>query len=287
MTHAARGPGRRREQQPDQQQSSARASGPGEARHSQNFFEPLPLGSDAFMAPLAPPREQRSIEWRQIALWCVLGTATGGAAGALVLSLVLDQQSPAAGALGHVERSTTAVERSLTEAPRAAEPEQPVAGAAATADSRPNEGTTAVDVSAAAQANAPAEAPAVGAGTAETTTTAAPEPGDLESASGSRRAGSRGEKSATRTEKLVDKPSRAQVLAAMAGVQPAVRACFEGARGTVTADMTILGRTGRVTTAQISGQSGPVGSCVARAVRRARFPKFTTESISIRYPMAF
>src|SRR5688572_30618506 len=105
MTRAARSSGQRREQQP-KQQSSSRESSPREARESQNFYEPLPLGSDAYMAPLAPAREPRSVELRQIALWCVLGTATGGAAGALVLTFVLGQ-SPTASAAGRVERAAT------------------------------------------------------------------------------------------------------------------------------------------------------------------------------------
>jgi hypothetical protein len=93
-------------------------------------------------------------------------------------------------------------------------------------------------------------------------------------------------RSERRSASLPDKPSRAQVLAAMARVQPAVKACLPTGHGVATADMTILGRTGRVSSAQISGQVGRPGSCIARAVRKARFPKFAAESISIRYPMA-
>jgi hypothetical protein len=275
MTHAARGSGRRREQQP-KQQSSSRESGPQQARESQNFYESLPLGSDAYMAPLAPAREPRSVELRKIALWCVLGTATGGAAGALVLTFVLGP-SPAASAADRVERTAT-VATASTRAPdepdvepasivAAPESASKAASAAppapdATAQAQPGTGSAASD-------HAAAESPAAAAGASDTDD------------------GSRSRQSPRRGEPLVEKPSRAQVLATMARVQPAVRSCFEGGHGTVTADMTIVGRTGRVGSAQISGQIGPVGSCIARAVRRAQFPKFTAESISIRYPMSF
>jgi hypothetical protein len=276
MTRAARGSGQRREQQP-KQQSSSRESGPQKARESQNFFEPLPLGSDAFMAPLAPAREPRSFELRQIALWCVLGTATGGAAGALVLTFVLGQ-SPAASAVGRVERTATAA----TASTRA--PDEP--------DVEPASVVAAPEVS---SKSAPAAEPAPDAtaqaqpGTAGSTASddaAAGAPAAAADASNTDE-GSRSRRAPRRSEPLIEKPSRAQVLAAMASVQPAVRSCFAGSHGTVTADMTILGRTGRVGSAQISGQTGPVGSCIARAVRRAEFPKFTAESVSIRYPMSF
>jgi hypothetical protein len=275
MTQAARGSGQRREQQP-KQQSSSHESGPQQVRQSHDFYEPLPLGSDAYMAPLAPAREPRSVELRQIALWCVLGTATGGAAGAAVLIFVLGQ-SPTASAVGRVENAATVAtasthahdEADVEPAAFAAAPEAASNGASAaapppvaTAQAQPGTaGSTASD-------DAAAQSPAAAAGASDTD-------------------GSRSRRSPRRAEPLVEKPSRAQVLAAMARVQPAVRSCFEGSHGTVTADMTIVGRTGRVGSAQISGKTGPVGSCIARAVRRAQFPKFTAESISIRYPMSF
>jgi hypothetical protein len=83
---------------------------------------------------------------------------------------------------------------------------------------------------------------------------------------------------------VLEQPDRAQVIAAMSAVQPAATACFGAAHGTATANIRVLGSSGRVTTAQVTGQPGAIGSCIARAVRRARFPKFTTESLSISYP---
>jgi hypothetical protein len=71
----------------------------------------------------------------------------------------------------------------------------------------------------------------------------------------------------------------------MKAVQPAVRDCFGDVHGTVTAKMKILGSSGRVTTAQVTGQPGRIGSCVARAVRQAHFPPFAAESLTISYPL--
>jgi len=110
---------------------------------------------------------------------------------------------------------------------------------------------------------------------------------DDDGQSESRHSRSRSRRSSRGKEPQLDKPSRAQVLDAMSRVQRQVKACMPGGHGSMTADVKIIGKTGRVTTAQISGQKGEVGSCIAHAVRKARFPKFSTESISIRYPMAF
>jgi hypothetical protein len=84
---------------------------------------------------------------------------------------------------------------------------------------------------------------------------------------------------------LPTQPDRAQVIAAMSSIQPAVRECFGDVRGAVTANIKVLGRTGRVATAQVTGQPGRIGSCVARAVRQAHFPQFTAESLTISYPL--
>lgn len=79
-------------------------------------------------------------------------------------------------------------------------------------------------------------------------------------------------------------PSRADIIAAMSRVQPAVVRCMAGTNGVITADMKIL-NTGRVASVNISGAPGPAGSCIAGAVRKAQFPPFTTPSIAVRYPM--
>lgn len=81
-------------------------------------------------------------------------------------------------------------------------------------------------------------------------------------------------------------PTREEVIAAMQRVAPAVGACFGNAHGKVQVAVTVLGTTGRVTTAKVKGQSGRVGSCIARAVRHARLPKFLKRKLAISYPFA-
>jgi hypothetical protein len=79
-------------------------------------------------------------------------------------------------------------------------------------------------------------------------------------------------------------PSRSQVIAAMQRVAPAVSVCFGRRYGSAKVLVTVLGETGRVTTARVTGQRGKIGSCIARAVRRARLPKFQQRKLEISYP---
>jgi hypothetical protein len=81
-------------------------------------------------------------------------------------------------------------------------------------------------------------------------------------------------------------PSRAQVIAAMKRITPAVHACFGRRHGKAKVLLTVIGKTGRVTTARVTGQRGAIGSCIARAVRRARLPAFTQRKLQIGYPFA-
>ena len=75
----------------------------------------------------------------------------------------------------------------------------------------------------------------------------------------------------------------------MRGVESGVRACAsaEAMTGTAEVSITVAGPTGRVTTATVTGITGNVGSCIARAVRGARFPHFTKPTFSIKYPYRF
>jgi predicted Zn finger-like uncharacterized protein len=84
-------------------------------------------------------------------------------------------------------------------------------------------------------------------------------------------------------------PSRDETLAAMRGVESAVRACTVGQNitGTAEAEIVVAGNTGRITSANVTGITGNVGSCIARAVRNARFPHFTKPTFSIKYPYRF
>jgi hypothetical protein len=95
--------------------------------------------------------------------------------------------------------------------------------------------------------------------------------------------------SSAEAEDLPDSPSRDETLAAMRGVEAAVRACSanETLTGTAEVAINVAGATGRVTSATVTGITGTVGSCIARAVRNARFPRFGKPAFSIKYPYRF
>ncbi len=275
MTDAARGS--RQRNQPGLASADAsdgsdkdKDSGTSQKRPALRFYEPLPLGSDAFMAPLAPPPEPELVNRRRLAVYCIVGGALGLAFGGAALAFF----------------SNTTTERPLSvqvmdPPPAAAEIAEEEADAPEPANAAP----------AADEAKAAPEPPADD--TAATATPEAPAPAAQQPPAAAtpaetpRAPSTESRRSPRREEPSIDKPSRAQVLAAMGRIQPAVKACFPGSRGTVTVDIKVEGRTGRVASAQASGQTGAVGSCVARAVRRAKFPRFTDDSLSIRYPMAF
>ncbi|MFI5308221.1 MAG: GYF domain-containing protein [Polyangiales bacterium] len=79
-------------------------------------------------------------------------------------------------------------------------------------------------------------------------------------------------------------PSRDDVLSAMNGVKPAVQACAKGAGGVATVSVNVAGATGHVTTAEVNGVSGPAGSCIAQAVRKAQFAKFQQKVFKVTFP---
>lgn len=85
---------------------------------------------------------------------------------------------------------------------------------------------------------------------------------------------------------LPETPSRSQIVAAMNGVEAAVRACGTGEHGDVTTEVGVAGRTGTVTSVTVTGSFAgtPIGSCVARAVRAATFPRFRQANMRLRYP---
>lgn len=87
---------------------------------------------------------------------------------------------------------------------------------------------------------------------------------------------------------LPDTPPRDAVARGLRSVQGAVRACGGGQHGTANTTVTISGSTGRVTSAQVSGQFAgtPVGSCVARAVRGAQFPRFRRPTFTVNFPFS-
>jgi hypothetical protein len=99
--------------------------------------------------------------------------------------------------------------------------------------------------------------------------------------------GGKGSKStkATKTAKsssLPDTPSRDDVMSAMSGVKGKVSSC-KGS-GVATARMTVKGSTGRVSGASVTGVSGAAKSCVERAVKTARFPRFQQSTFTVKFP---
>jgi hypothetical protein len=90
-----------------------------------------------------------------------------------------------------------------------------------------------------------------------------------------------------RNTELPDTPSREAVVSALAPVRAAVRACAPGQRGVAQVDLTVSGN-GKVTHAVVGGDfSGtPEGSCIARAVRSARFEPFKQPRFRVIYPFS-
>jgi predicted Zn finger-like uncharacterized protein len=88
------------------------------------------------------------------------------------------------------------------------------------------------------------------------------------------------------SENLQSTPSREDVLGAMKGITSAVQACGGGQSGVAMAKVGVTGSTGKVSSVDVSGQfaGSPVGSCVAKEVRKAKFPKFSQSSFSFSYP---
>ncbi len=86
-------------------------------------------------------------------------------------------------------------------------------------------------------------------------------------------------------DRIPKKLSRSDVQAGMRTAASGVKRCGQGQGGTITMAVTIAG-TGRVTSAAALGPNAgtPVGLCAARAVRKARFPKFDGPKINVKYP---
>ncbi len=87
---------------------------------------------------------------------------------------------------------------------------------------------------------------------------------------------------------LPEIPTRESVVAGLEAIRPALAACSEGRGGIAQLDLSIVAR-GRVAHAVVGGDYAgtPQGSCIARAVRKARFDPFQRERFRILYPFAF
>jgi outer membrane biosynthesis protein TonB len=106
----------------------------------------------------------------------------------------------------------------------------------------------------------------------------------LDGAIGGKHDAAKHEAAASAAANLPDKPSRDDVLSAMNGVKDQVKACAKGASGVAIANVTVVGKSGRVSNVEVSGITGDVGSCVARTVRKASFPKFKADNFQVKFP---
>jgi hypothetical protein len=81
--------------------------------------------------------------------------------------------------------------------------------------------------------------------------------------------------------------TRDQVRAGMSKVAGAVKSCGQGQGGSLSTRITISGK-GKVANVQILGAHAgtPTGSCAARYIRRASFPKFADPSLRVKYPFS-
>jgi hypothetical protein len=90
---------------------------------------------------------------------------------------------------------------------------------------------------------------------------------------------------------LPESPSRDDVLSAMRAIEGEVRACgaseAEPVTGTANVALTVVGSTGRVKNAEVTGIQGAVGSCIARLARKVTFSPFSRASFSVNYPYRF
>jgi len=82
--------------------------------------------------------------------------------------------------------------------------------------------------------------------------------------------------------------SRSQVKSGMSRVSGKVRSCYDKFKvpGMASVRVKISGSSGRVASAKVGGKFGgtPTGACVSRAVSTARFPKFSSPTMTVTYP---
>jgi predicted Zn finger-like uncharacterized protein len=86
---------------------------------------------------------------------------------------------------------------------------------------------------------------------------------------------------------LADAPDRDDVKTALLGVSGAVKACKTDTSGTAAVDVVFSGKTGKATSAKVTSapfKGTPVGSCIEKAVQRARVPRFKQPSFKVTFP---
>lgn len=80
--------------------------------------------------------------------------------------------------------------------------------------------------------------------------------------------------------------TRDDVRRGMESIRSAIEACASGEHGALSLQITVS-PSGRVTSSLVDGGGfvgTPAGSCMARTGRQARFPAFTGEPVTVRYP---
>jgi hypothetical protein len=248
-------------------------------RPAARFFEPLPLGSNAFAAPLAPEPSERPGPLARIPTLALVLLGAAGVAGAAVAVAIALRSAKAPEPVASPAPPSARTAPAADDTPAASPAPAAVPALAPlheVALRNPEEGVD--DTPSNAAAAAPKRAEPAPASSATEAKSAAPD-----ESHGSTHSRSHHSHAA---QGLPAQPDRAQVMAAMNALRPDVNACFGDKHGTATAEIRAAGRTGRVISARVQGQTGSVGSCIARAVRKAHFPRFAAESIAISYPFA-
>lgn len=87
------------------------------------------------------------------------------------------------------------------------------------------------------------------------------------------------------TAELPERPTRSQITSVLSGLNGAVRSCTNGQTGTAPVSLVIM-NDGTVSQANVSGQFGgsAAGECISGVVRRAHFPRFRAQQVSLTYP---
>jgi len=108
----------------------------------------------------------------------------------------------------------------------------------------------------------------------------------LDTALGGKKPAAAAKPAPSASDNLAATPSREDVLGAMKGISSSVSACGGGQSGVAMAKVGVTGATGKVSSVDVSGQFAgtPIASCVAKEVRKAKFPKFSQSTFSFSYP---
>ncbi len=89
----------------------------------------------------------------------------------------------------------------------------------------------------------------------------------------------------TAAAELPERPTRSQITSVLSGLNGAVRSCTNGQTGTAPVSL-VIANDGTVSSANVSGQFGnsAAGECISGVVRRAHFPRFRAQQVTLTYP---